>query len=104
MAKCHTLLFPALAALLIAAVTACAPAEAPTPTPTLPTSTLVLLKATPVPATATLAPFPLTLTDDLGREVTVSALPQRIVSLAPSNTEVLFATSIEVDASSLMEK
>jgi iron complex transport system substrate-binding protein len=91
MAKCHTLLFPALAALLVAAVTACAPAQAPTPTPTLPTSALVSPEATPVPATATLALFPLTLTDDLGREVTVSALPQRIVSLAPSNTEVLFA-------------
>jgi iron complex transport system substrate-binding protein len=92
MAKYHALLFSALAVLLIAAVTACAPAQAPTSTPTLPTSTLVPPEATPVPATATLAPFPLTLTDDLGREVTIFALPQRIVSLAPSNTEVLFAT------------
>jgi len=38
-----------------------------------------------------LAAFPLTLTDDLGREVTVETKPQRIVSLAPSNTEILFA-------------
>jgi len=30
------------------------------------------------------------LTDDLGREVTITAAPQRIVSLAPSNTEILF--------------
>jgi len=36
-------------------------------------------------------PFPLTLTDDLGHEVTLSAMPQRVVSLAPSNTEILFA-------------
>jgi iron complex transport system substrate-binding protein len=35
--------------------------------------------------------FPLTLTDDLGREVTVEAEPERIVSLLPSNTEILFA-------------
>jgi iron complex transport system substrate-binding protein len=35
--------------------------------------------------------FPLTLTDDLGREVTVKAKPERIVSLLPSNTEILFA-------------
>ena len=35
--------------------------------------------------------FPLYLTDTLGRQVTVKALPQRIVSLAPSNTERLFA-------------
>jgi iron complex transport system substrate-binding protein len=38
-----------------------------------------------------LAAFPLTLTDDLGREVTIEAKPQRIVSLAPSHTEILFA-------------
>jgi iron complex transport system substrate-binding protein len=37
------------------------------------------------------AAFPLTLTDDLNREVTVETKPQRIVSLAPSHTEILFA-------------
>jgi iron complex transport system substrate-binding protein len=37
------------------------------------------------------SPFPLTLTDDLGREVTLPAMPERVVSLAPSNTEILFA-------------
>jgi len=35
--------------------------------------------------------FPIRLTDALGRQVLVKALPQRIVSLAPSNTERLFA-------------
>lgn len=35
--------------------------------------------------------FPLTLTDDLGREVTIETKPQRIISLLPSNTEILFA-------------
>ncbi len=34
---------------------------------------------------------PLELTDGLGRVVTLSAIPQRIVSLAPSATEILFA-------------
>lgn len=34
--------------------------------------------------------FPLTLTDDLGRQVYLPAEPARIVSLAPSNTEILF--------------
>jgi iron complex transport system substrate-binding protein len=34
--------------------------------------------------------FPLTLTDDMGRQVTLPAEPVRIVSLAPSNTEILF--------------
>jgi iron complex transport system substrate-binding protein len=33
----------------------------------------------------------ISLTDGLGREITLSETPQRIVSLAPSNTELLFA-------------
>ncbi|MDO9556322.1 MAG: ABC transporter substrate-binding protein [Coriobacteriia bacterium] len=39
------------------------------------------------PKTAT---FPVTVTDDAGREVTVDARPERIVSLAPANTEILY--------------
>ena len=35
--------------------------------------------------------FPLTLTDDAGRSVTLAAPPHRIVSLAPSNTEIVCA-------------
>lgn len=35
--------------------------------------------------------FPIRLTDDAGRPVSISRPPQRIVSLAPSNTELLFA-------------
>lgn len=35
--------------------------------------------------------YPLTLTDDAGNEVTLAADPQRIVSLAPSNTEIVCA-------------
>ncbi|MFC2123099.1 ABC transporter substrate-binding protein, partial [Bacteroidota bacterium] len=38
--------------------------------------------------------FPLTVVDDLGREVTIKKLPQRIISLAPSNTEILFALGL----------
>ena len=34
--------------------------------------------------------YPITVTDDLGREITIQELPVRIVSLAPSNTEILF--------------
>jgi len=34
--------------------------------------------------------FPMTVSDDLGRTVTIEKTPQRIVSLAPSNTEILF--------------
>lgn len=32
--------------------------------------------------------------DDLGRQVTIHEIPQRIVSLAPSNTEILFALAL----------
>lgn len=39
--------------------------------------------------------FPLTIVDDLGREVEIEKLPQRIISLAPSNTEILFALGLE---------
>ncbi|MEA2652444.1 MAG: cobalamin transport system substrate-binding protein [Chloroflexota bacterium] len=37
------------------------------------------------------ADYPLTLTDDAGREVSLAAEPQAIVSLAPSNTEIVCA-------------
>ncbi|HEX5038955.1 MAG TPA: ABC transporter substrate-binding protein [Candidatus Limnocylindria bacterium] len=39
----------------------------------------------------TVAAYPLTLTDDAGREVTIDGAPRRIVSLAPSNTEIVCA-------------
>ena len=63
---------------------------------------LLLGACAPSPSSSTAAPpssqpssvaaaFPLTLTDDAGREVTLEAEPQRIVSLAPSNTEIVCA-------------
>jgi iron complex transport system substrate-binding protein len=39
--------------------------------------------------------FPITVVDDLGREVTINKLPQRIISLAPSITEILFALGLD---------
>lgn len=44
-----------------------------------------------VRAATAAADFPFTFTDRLGRTVTLSAPPQRVVSLAPSNTELVFA-------------
>lgn len=38
--------------------------------------------------------FPVIVTDDLGRKVTIEKMPVRIVSLAPSNTEILFALGL----------
>lgn len=46
------------------------------------------------PKPETLPSFPLTVVDDLGREVKIEKLPLRIVSLAPSNTEILFALGL----------
>ncbi|NOZ06684.1 MAG: cobalamin-binding protein [Chloroflexi bacterium] len=75
-----TLLTTILTLVVISLLAACAPAPAqPAPVPATPTSAK--------PATS----FPLSITDSLGREVTLAAQPQRIVSLAPSNTEILFA-------------
>ncbi len=65
-----------------AAVPSILPTTAPTPT------------ATAEP-TASRPTFPLTLTDDEGNQVVVSALPQRIVSLTPATTELLFALGLE---------
>lgn len=42
-------------------------------------------------APASRAAFPATLADDVGREVTMAAPAQRVVSLAPSNTEIVCA-------------
>jgi len=40
------------------------------------------------------APFPLTLTDQVGRQVTVEIEPERIISLSPSHTEILYAIGL----------
>ncbi len=42
-------------------------------------------------ASQSTAAFPITLTDDAGRELTLDAAPERIVSLAPSSTEIVCA-------------
>ena len=46
--------------------------------------------ATPAAA----ATFPLIVTDDAGRQVAFAQSPQRIVSIAPSNTEILYALGL----------
>ena len=45
-------------------------------------------------ATPTPAPPAIALTDDAGRTVEIAGTPQRIISLAPSNTEILFALGL----------
>ncbi len=78
--------------LLAAALAACGPATpAPTAAPTQapPTATAVPPSPTPVPPTPT--PEPITLTDGLGNTITLEKPAERIVALAPSITESLFA-------------
>jgi len=55
---------------------------------------LTLIVTAVLPTTGLASTYPLTLTDDLGREVTIEAVPLRIVSLGPSNTEILFALGL----------
>ncbi len=47
--------------------------------------------------------FPLKITDDLGREVTVAAEPAKIVSLAPAITEILFALQLDEKVAGVTE-
>lgn len=46
------------------------------------------------PGTTPTGAFPVTVRDALGNQVTVRAAPQRIVSLAPAMTEILFALGL----------
>lgn len=92
-----------LIALLVLLAACGSPAATPAPT-AIPTATRTAIPtaaptalptaaptAIPVPPTPTPAPFPLTVTDGAGRKVTIAKQPARIISLAPSMTEILFA-------------
>lgn len=73
-------------------LSACAPPVTSTPAPT--TAPQIAPTAAPkVEPTATLVPVPepIQLTDGLGRKVQLAQPAQRIISIAPSNTEMLFA-------------
>lgn len=74
--------------LLITLLTACAPATAEVVPTEVPATEVV---ATDVPATEEPASTSLTFTDGLGREVTLAGPAQKIVTLAPSLTELFFA-------------
>jgi len=69
--------------LIMIMLSACAPVTTPAPiAPPAPTKS--------APAT-TAASAPIKLTDGLGRSIELAAPAQRIISIAPSNTEILFA-------------
>lgn len=56
-----------------------------------PQSTPLSISAAETTVALTTAAAPVTITDDLSRNVTLNTTPQRIISLAPSVTEILFA-------------
>ena len=77
--------------LLVALLAACAPQATPT-TVSVPTDIPAAATVAPTQApTDTPAPLALDFTDGLGREIKLDGPAQRVVSLAPSNTEILFA-------------
>jgi iron complex transport system substrate-binding protein len=91
----HRIVLALVFLMFAALVMGCTAAATPSPTPVPPTVTPTSVSPTPTPTAVepvtVTATLPFTLTDSLGREVIIAALPQRIVSLAPSNTEILFA-------------
>lgn len=89
--------FLIIATTLLMLATACGPTppsqptDTPAPPPTLRPTNTPVPPPTPTPEPAA---FPLTITDDLGNQVTIEAEPQRIVSMAPSHTEILYALGL----------
>jgi iron complex transport system substrate-binding protein len=69
---------------------ACAPAATPTAAPA-PTAALAAATLAPTAEPTAAAETGISLTDGLGRTVTLAAPAASIVSLAPSNTEILYA-------------
>ena len=66
---------------------ACQPSASPSPSESATTAA----SAGPTASAAGEVSYPLTLTDDAGRALEIPAEPERIVSLAPSNTEIVCA-------------
>lgn len=80
-------LFVAMAFILAA----CAGAAVEPPTPTQEPESVVDVPAEPTATEPPASPTPLVFTDGIGREVVLDEPAQRIVSIAPSNTEILYA-------------
>jgi iron complex transport system substrate-binding protein len=84
----HPLVALPVLLLLLLLAAACAPAAgSPSADAVSPTASEPPPTASPTPEAA----FPAELTDDADRDVTIDAEPERIVSLVPSNTEIVCA-------------
>ncbi|MFP5343642.1 MAG: ABC transporter substrate-binding protein [Candidatus Limnocylindria bacterium] len=88
---------PAVPALLVVLVAVLLAACSPGPTTTIPpeaTGSIVpatTASPTPDPTPEPSPAFPVSVTDDEGTTTEIATEPQRIVSLSPANTEILFA-------------
>ena len=81
----------ALAVLLSACAPSAVPSVAPTAAPAPTSAPTTAPKVEPTAAPTKSADQSITLTDGLKREVKLAKPAQRIISIAPSNTEILFA-------------
>mgnify|MGYP000911219244 CR=1 FL=1 len=54
-------------------------------------------------ATPETADFPVTVTDSRGKEITIEKKPERIISLMPSNTEILYAINEDANIIAVSE-
>ncbi|MGL4736154.1 MAG: ABC transporter substrate-binding protein, partial [Cellulosilyticaceae bacterium] len=87
-----------LVLMMVGAVVGCAqkaPVAEPTPTEQS-TQTEATSETQPTQeATNTDSAFPITITDSTGTEITINQKPEKIVSLAPSTTEILYFLGVE---------
>lgn len=79
-----------VAVLMLSACSAATPSQ-PTALPTSSSGNATEMPGAAPTATSEPGPYPFTYSDVLGRSVTIEARPERIVSLAPSVTEILYA-------------
>ena len=64
--------------------------SSPSPNPSATPTSSATSSPSPSPSSSPLV-LPVTVTDDEGNNLTITSFPQRIVTLAPSNTQILFA-------------
>lgn len=96
----------ALILMLAFVVASCSPAAAPTAAPivmptaaptiglTVAPTTAPTLALTATAAHATATSSSMTITDASGQKVAINGIPERIISVAPSDTEILFALGL----------
>ena len=81
-------------ALVAVILAACGTAATPPSSATAPSPSSSRSIASRAPSPAASPAFPITISDDEGTAVTIEAEPEKIVSLTPAETEILFALGI----------